>query len=51
MLLDVPITVVARSKGLTVFAHTNTGILGSNMDVCIFSVCVFLCLDSGLATG
>jgi hypothetical protein len=46
------ITVAARSKARTVFARSNTGIVGSNptrrMDVCVYSVFV---LGSGLATG
>jgi hypothetical protein len=52
-----PITVGARSKALTVFARSNTGIVSSNptggMDVCVrlFYVCVVLCVDKGLATG
>jgi hypothetical protein len=47
-----PITVAARSKAWTVFARSNTGIVGSNpiwgIDV---SVYVVLCAGSGLATG
>jgi hypothetical protein len=52
-----PITVAARSKAWTVFARSNSGIVGSNltrgMDVSLllFCVCVVLCLGSGLATG
>jgi hypothetical protein len=52
-----PITVAARSKAWTVFAHSNTGIVGSNpvqlMDVCVRLFCVYvvLCVGSGLATG
>jgi hypothetical protein len=52
-----PITVAARSKAWTVFARSNTGIVGSNptrdTDVCVrlFCVCVVLCAGSGLATG
>jgi hypothetical protein len=52
-----PITVAARSKAWTVFDHSNAGIVGSNptqgMDVCmrLFCICVFLCVDSGFATG
>jgi hypothetical protein len=52
-----PITEVTRSKAWTVFARSNTGIVGSNptrgMDVCVrlFCVCVVLCVGSGLATG
>jgi hypothetical protein len=51
------ITVPARSKVRTVFASSNTGIVGSNptrgMDDCvrIFCVCVILCVGSCLATG
>jgi hypothetical protein len=46
----------ALSKARTVFARSNTGIVGSNptrsMDVCLrlFSVCIVLCIGSGLAT-
>jgi hypothetical protein len=40
-----PITVAVRSKALTVFARSNTEIMGSNptgdMDVCVCSVCVY----------
>jgi hypothetical protein len=51
-----PIRVVARSKAWTVFARSNTGILGSNSTwgiVCVrlFCVCAVLCTDDGLATG
>jgi hypothetical protein len=52
-----PITVAARSKAWTVFARSNTGIVGSNptrgMDVCVrlFCVCVVLCVGSGLVKG
>jgi hypothetical protein len=51
-----PSTVAARSKAWTVFARSNTGIVGSNptrgMDVCVrsFCVCVVLCVGWGLAT-
>jgi hypothetical protein len=51
------ITVAARSKAWTVFARSNTGVMGSNptrnMDVCVrlFYVCVVLCVGSGFATG
>jgi hypothetical protein len=44
-----PTTVTARSQAWTVFARSNTGIMGSNptqgMDVCLrlFCVCVVLC--------
>jgi hypothetical protein len=53
----VPITVAARSKAWTVFALSNTGIMGSNptwdTDVCVrlFYVCAVLCAGSGLTTG
>jgi hypothetical protein len=53
---SVPITVAARSKARTVFARSNTGIVGSNptqgMDACLhlFCFCVVLCAGSGLAT-
>jgi hypothetical protein len=52
-----PITVAPQSKAWTVFARSNTGIVGSNptqgMDHCVslFCVCVLLCVGSGLATG
>jgi hypothetical protein len=42
---------------ITVAARSNTGIVDSNptrgMDacVCVYSVCVVLCIGSGLATG
>jgi hypothetical protein len=51
-----PITVVARCKARTVFAHSNTGIVDSNptggMDICVRLFCVFvvLCVGRGLAT-
>jgi hypothetical protein len=42
---DVPIAVAERSKTRTVFARSNTEIVGSNptggMDVCVCSVCVY----------
>jgi hypothetical protein len=46
--LGVPITVAAPSKARTVFARSNTGIVGSNLtrslDICVrlFCVCVAL---------
>jgi hypothetical protein len=44
--VNVPITVAARSKAWTVFARSNTGIVGSNhtqgMDVCVCVYSVFL---------
>jgi hypothetical protein len=52
-----PITVTARWKAWTLFARSNTGIVGSNptwdMDVRVrlFYVCAVLCAGSGLATG
>jgi hypothetical protein len=40
----VPITVAAQSKAWTIFAPSNTGIVGSNpargMDVCVRLFCV-----------
>jgi hypothetical protein len=51
------ITVAARSKAWTVFARSDTGVMGSNptrgMDICVrlFCACVVLCVGSGLATG
>jgi hypothetical protein len=50
-----PITVAARPKAWTVFASSNTGIVGSNpirdMDVCVRLCCVcVLCVGSGLVT-
>jgi hypothetical protein len=51
------ITLAARSKAWTVFARSNTGVIGSNptrgMDVCVRVFCVYavLCIGSGLATG
>jgi hypothetical protein len=54
----VPVTVAERSKASTVFARSEAGIVGSNstqgMDVwcmCLFCVCVVLCLGKGLATS
>jgi hypothetical protein len=52
---NVPMTVSAWSKGWTVFARSNTEIVGSNptqgiyMCVCVYFV--FLCVGSGLVTG
>jgi hypothetical protein len=53
-----PITVTARSKARTVFDHSNAWIVGSNPTqvmnvriVCVYSVCVLLCVGRGLATG
>jgi hypothetical protein len=48
-----PVTVAARSKAWTVFAHSNAGTVGSNttqdMDVCVRLFCV--CVGSDLATS
>jgi hypothetical protein len=50
-------TVAAHCKTWTVFAHSDTGIVGSNptrgIDICmrLFYVCVILYVGSGLATG
>jgi hypothetical protein len=54
-----PSTLAARSKSWTVFARSNAGIVGSNLNqgvnVCLclrlFRVCVVLRVGSGLATG
>jgi hypothetical protein len=52
-----PIRVAARSKAWTVFAFSNTWIVGSNptrsLDVCVrlYRVCVVLCTGRGFATG
>jgi hypothetical protein len=54
-----PVTIAERSKTCTVFALSEAGIVGSNptqsMDVlvcvCIFCVCVVLCLGRGLMTS
>jgi hypothetical protein len=54
------VTVAARSKARTVFAHWNVGIMGSNPTqgmyvwcVCmlLFCVCAVQCLGSGLEMG
>jgi hypothetical protein len=51
------ITVAARSMAWTVFARSNTGVVGSNptlgMDVCVrlLCVCIILCVGCGLAAG
>jgi hypothetical protein len=51
-----PITVTLQSKTWTVFAHSNTGIMGSNptwgMDVCVCLFCIYAALyaGSGIAT-
>jgi hypothetical protein len=49
-------TTAARCKAWTVFASSNTGIVGSNpikawMSVCVYSVFVLSCVGSGLPTG
>jgi transposase InsO family protein len=53
-----PITVTSRSKPWTAFARSNAGIVGWNPTqgmgvciVCVRSVCVVLCVHSGLVTG
>jgi hypothetical protein len=57
LMADVLIAVAARSRALTVFSRSNSGIVGSNpaqgMGVCVrlFCVCVVLCVGSGLTTG
>jgi hypothetical protein len=51
------ITAAARSKARTVIARCNFQTVGSNSTgdmhvyVCLFCVCVVLCVGSGLATG
>jgi hypothetical protein len=51
-----PLTVAARPKAWTVFAVSNAGMLssniirGMNVYVCVYSVCVVLCVGRGLAT-
>jgi hypothetical protein len=53
---NVSIIVAATSKAWTVFARSSAGILGSNSTqamgvcVCVYFVCVVLCVGSGLAT-
>jgi hypothetical protein len=51
--LYLPITMAARSKAWTVFARSNTGVVGWNpirsMDVCVRLFCIYV--GSGLATG
>jgi hypothetical protein len=58
ILLLGPVTVAEWSKARTAFARSDAGIVGSNstqgMDVwcmCLFCVCVVLCLGRGLATS
>jgi hypothetical protein len=58
ILIDqLPITVAARSEAWTVFARSNTGVVGSSltwgMDACVrlFCVCVILGVGSGLTTS
>jgi hypothetical protein len=51
-----PITVAARLKAWTVFARSTLGSwlripLKAWMSLCVYSVCVVLCVGSGLATG
>jgi hypothetical protein len=51
------VTLAARSKAWTVFARSNTAIVGSNlnwgMNICVrlLCVCAVLCAGSSLATG
>jgi hypothetical protein len=52
----VDISVTALSKAWTIVTRLNAGIMGSNplnacMSVCLFCVCVVLCIGSGLVTG
>jgi hypothetical protein len=55
-----PVTVAQRSKECTVIARSEDGIVGSNLTqgmnvwcvcMCLFCVCVVLCLGRGLATS
>jgi hypothetical protein len=55
-----PVTVAERSKVCTVFASSEAGIVSSSpkqgidvwyVSVCLFCVCVDLCLGRGLATS
>jgi hypothetical protein len=52
-----PITVATQSKASIIFARSNAEIVGSNptqgmdLSVCLFCVCVVLCVGKGLATG
>jgi hypothetical protein len=53
---QLPIKVAAGSEAWTVFARSNTGIVGSNptwgMDICVHLFCyVVLCVGSGLPKG
>jgi hypothetical protein len=55
MPVKVPVTVTERSKAWAVFAYSEAGIVGSRHGClvcgCVYSVCVVLCLGSGLATN
>jgi hypothetical protein len=55
LILPAPITVASRSNTSTVFARSNTGIVGSNptqgIDVCVYSVFVLSCVGIGIAKG
>jgi hypothetical protein len=59
IIVTLPVTVAERSKTWTLFARSETGIVGSNptqdmeclVCVCVYCVCVVLCLGRGLATG
>jgi hypothetical protein len=52
-----PVTVAVLSKAWTVFSRLSTGIVGSDptwgmdVSVCLFCVCIVLCIGSGLETG
>jgi hypothetical protein len=45
-----PITVASLYKASAVFARSNTRIVGSNVCVRLFCLCVVLCVSNGLAT-
>jgi hypothetical protein len=55
--LIITVTVAVRSEALTVLAHFNTEVVGSNPTggtddcACLLCVCVALCVGSGLVTG
>jgi hypothetical protein len=52
-----PVTVAEQSKACTVFVRSEAGIVGSipqkawTFVMCLFCVCVVLCLGRGLATS
>jgi hypothetical protein len=46
-----PITAASPSKARNIFAQSSTGIVGSDFIKGIYSVFVFSCVGSSLATG